>query len=62
MLLSSPVRAKCMENNFINIIKKPCLIEHITRFHHHHHHHHNYALLLLLLLLLLLCIIIMYYY
>ena len=28
-----------MENTYINIIKKPCLIGHITRFHHHHHHH-----------------------
>ena len=28
-----------MENTYINIIKKPCLIGHITRFHLHHHHY-----------------------
>ena len=52
MLLSPPVIAKYMENTFINIIKKPCLIEQITRFHHHQHHHH-YVLLLNYVLLLI---------
>ena len=28
-----------MENTYINIIKKPCLIGDITRFHLHHHHY-----------------------